>query len=280
MTHKADIALVDAHAKSVGRDYDALLPLLPGILHCSAHLAVHACVICGSIDPLTGQKGGNLFCRASLGDIHDARTRYALAHFEQLSELVFALAGAVREIGPFESAHQQVGFCEPEPDHDILCNVLRSGGGQRYHRNFLGERRTGNLVPDLVYHQVLRPEVVSPLRDTMRLIHHQIVDVHLGRTGQKQVGTQTLRRHIQELVIAVYSIIQRSVNLTITHPRTYQKRRNPPLAKVLHLILHQGNQRRHHNAYPLLHQSGHLEAHTLPSPRRHQRQHIPPRQSL
>ena len=110
----------------------------------------------------------------------------------------------------------------------------------------------------------------------MRLVHRQQGDRQTPRQLRKAVGLQTLGRDVQQLIHAPPDIVvhprkllagQRAVDIRRRHARVFQRH---------HLILHQGNQRRHDHRHPRQQQGGDLVAEAFPAAGRHDAQHVAP----
>ena len=174
----------------------------------------------------------------------------------------------IREVGPLETAAQQQALAEGKLVHDVLRHARGCRGRQRDHGDV--ERFT-----QLIDGQVVRTEVVAPLRDAVRFVHDDIVDRQQRQPGLEQRRTQPLGRYVEELEIAVGGIVQRQLHLAPLHARMNGQRADTPVFEVLHLVLHQRDQGRDYQRDTLLHQGRHLEADGLAAARGQDGQHVP-----
>ena len=272
---EAHVGLVDAHAEGIGRHDDARLAALPRVLDAGARLARQAGVVAFGAFALGAQEGRQVFRALAARHVDDAAAFHAPADFQQAAHLVVGLAEDVRQVRPGEVAGQEVRLFEAEFVHDVGRDLRRGGGRQGHHRHGGAEE-----LPNGSDLEVVGPEVVAPLRNAVGLVDRQQAHVHLEETDPKQLCPKPFRRDVKELVVAVDGVVERVINLPPRHPRVHRQRPDPPVPKVLDLVFHQRDQRRHDDADPLPHQRRHLETHRLPSPRRQHRQHIPPGQRL
>ena len=108
----------------------------------------------------------------------------------------------------------------------------------------------------------------------MRLINHYIADIHILDITPEKLCPQPFGRQVKKLEIPVDGIVQRKLDFPPGHSKIDCERLDAPVGKILHLVLHQGNQRRDHKGNPRLHQSRHLKAHGLPPSSRKNGEHI------
>ena len=101
---------------------------------------------------------------------------------------------------------------------------------------------------------VLRPEIMSPFADAMRLIHRQRHRFPLAQTRQKIRHHQPLRRHIQQLVPSLIKSAQSMIHLAAVQRGIDKRRRHPRRLQLIDLILHQRNQGRNHHRQSITHQ--------------------------
>ena len=127
--------------------------------------------------------------------------------------------------------------------------------------------------------QIGGSEIIAPLRDTVRLVHHKHRDIHLGRARLEERGCKPLRRDIKQLVVAINGIVQSLVYLLICHSRIDRQRLYSPIVKVLHLVCYKSNQRRDNYADTLLCKRGNLETERFAAAGWHKHKGIPPLQN-
>ena len=113
----------------------------------------------------------------------------------------------------------------------------------------------------------------------MRLIHNDIADIHLLHIALEKSGSQTLRRHIKKLEVAIQGIVQCIIDFSAPHAGIYTQGLDTTVSKVLHLILHQGDQRCHHYGHARTYHRRHLEAYGFSASGRQDCKHVPAFQS-
>ena len=140
--------------------------------------------------------------------------------------------------------------------------------------------RPAHAVPDEPPRiQIIRPEIMPPLRQAVRLVEHPGADLPLPQRLPERLAPQLLRRHVQQRYIAHRNPVQHIAALQRRQQPVQRRRaaarRRRPLPQLVHLILHQRLQRRqHHRQRPApLHfrQRRKLETQRLPAARRHHR---------
>ena len=128
--------------------------------------------------------------------------------------------------------------------------------------------------------QVIRSEVVAPLRDTMRLVEHPPGYLPLGYSVPECSVAQLLRRHVQQGILTQPHPLQGvpPINHRLQPVQRCRQRRRLSLGvQRIDLILHQRLQRGYHNGQRagllVSRDRRQLETQRLPTPRRHDRQH-------
>ena len=221
------------------------------------------------------QERGDVFGALAPRYIDDSAAFNATAHFEQLAHLVVRFTEDIRKVGTREIAPQQVRAAEAEAFHDVAGHLRGRRRRQGDHRH-----RSADNLADIGDHQVIRTEIVTPLRDAMRFIYDDEVHIHPAQPRLEQFGAQALGRNVKEFIVAVNGVVEGDVDLAIRHSGIDGQSRNPAVAQILDLVFHQGDERRNHQADPGAHHRRHLETDGLPAPGRQDRQHIPPGQRL
>ena len=270
---KAHVGLVDAHTEGVGGDNHARLAALPAVLDGAARLPLHPGVVGLRGDPVAAQEGRQVGRRLAPPHVDDAASLDLAANLQQYAELVLRLPEHIIQVGPHEGGADQVGRAEGQLLLDIFRHLRGGRSGQGNHRH-----AAPDLLAKLRNPQIIRPKVVSPLRDAVRLVHHQEADIHLLQAGLEDRGVQALGRHVEELVVTVDSVVQRDVDLPRRHARIDRQRLDAAPGEVLHLVFHQRNQGRNDNRNPLPHQRRHLETEALAPARGQDGQRVPARQ--
>ena len=220
------------------------------------------------IHSLGHKKRGDVPCRLPLPHIHYTGTLHRVAEREQSPELILGIAHDIRKIGTLEAGADDIVLPEAELILDILRDIWRRCCRKCDYRHIREQ------FPHIGYQQIVRPEIVAPLGDAVRLVHHQETDLHLLHPGPEQVRAQPLRRQIQKLVIPVHRIVQRDIYLPSGHARVHGHCFYPPRPQILHLVLNQGDERRHHHRQSLSHHRRHLKTDRLASACRQNRKHV------
>ena len=154
---------------------------------------------------------------------------------------------------------------------NILLDALCGGRGK-----CTDNRTVWQFCKKICNFKITRPEILSPLGNTVCLIHRHHTDLHPLCKIKKQRRQQPFRCHINNLIPPLHRIFHRLINLTFRKRTVNIRRMNPGLIQRPHLILHQRNQRRNHNRNPRQKQRRNLITNRLPRPRRHNPQNIPP----
>ena len=269
MHHESHVRLVYAHAEGVGAHHHADAPPFPGFLALRTHFPAQAGMVGRGADPVFLQESGHLLAAAAVAHVHDPGSRDAAADVQQLPRLVLAAAYDIGEVGPLEAAPEQQPLPEAELVHDVLRHLRRGRGREGDHGRIHELAQRADL-------QVIRAEVIAPLRDAVRLVHDDVAQGQHVQVRPEQGRAEALGRDVQELEIPVRRVVEGEVHLPAVHPGVDGQGADPPVGEVLHLVLHQGDQRRDHERKALLHQGGHLEAHGLAPAGGQDGQHVAP----
>ena len=132
---------------------------------------------------------------------------------------------------------------------------------------------------------VLGAEVVPPLGYAVGLVDDEGADAGsyaqaLQRAFEKIGEQQTLRSEIEELVFTPQRRRQATVDLIGAERRVDEARGDAVILEQPHLILHERDQRRDHDAQPGLEHSRQLKAERLAAAGRHEREHVFARQHI
>ena len=267
--HRAHIRFIDAHTKGVGADHHPGASVYPGVLFGRAFIRRQSGVVIIGRDAFFLQKLGDLLRTTAIAHIHHAAAGHFLQDLDQLIFLGFAWPDDVGQIGPGKTGLKYVLVFK----FQFLLYVLHHFGGcgsrKRHHRDF------GEIFPDFGNFQVRWPKIVPPLRNTVRLVYGNEVDLHLFDAGAGQVAHQAFGRKVQELDFAVYTIVQQAVDVAVGHARVDSEGWDAFFLQVLHLVFHQGNQGRNDDADAGLAQGRHLKTNRFAASGRQQRQGVP-----
>ena len=167
--HVAHVRLVDAHPERHGRDDDVNVVVLERILVGLAHVGRQSGVVRTRAHALLAEERCGLLHAPSAEAVHDAALTLPAP---DKSEDLFAripdplLATPDQQIGSEERALEARGVGHAELAKDVSSHGLRSGRGERQDRYV-------EAVLQALQPPIGRPEVVSPLADTVRLIDYQ-----------------------------------------------------------------------------------------------------------
>ena len=239
---EAHVGLVYAHSESVCAHHDPYAPLLPRVLAQRPLLRRQAGMIERGIHPFRREPCRKLLTALAAAQVHYPAPLHGIAYREQLPGLVLAAAHDVREVGPLEAALQNreavagstglrrsASILNPQAARgtrrahrngstgracqfvsDVAGHLRRRGRGKRYHGSVDQNTHGGDL-------QVVRTEVVAPLRDAVRLVDDYVAYLHHLQIGAEKARGQAFGRHIEELEVSVRGVVERRVNLPAVH---------------------------------------------------------------
>ena len=228
------------------------------------------------VEAVIAQRLGGLVDALAGRAIDDARLAAQIAR-EQREKLTTRLVlhhDRIADVGPVEARHELARILEGEPLADLLARLRIGGGGERDARH-----RREALVQDR-QPEVLGPEVVPPLRHAMRLVDREERDAARFEQLETPIGEQPLGRDVEQIELAgphrtldPTHLVERQRGVQVLGPHAV-------LAQRVDLVLHQRDQRRHHDTGTLAHQRRHLIAQRLAGTGGHQHQRIAARAHL
>ena len=162
-----------------------------------------------------------------------------------------------------------LGVAQPEPPADLAPHRRRGGRGER------DPHAGAELVRLRAEPQVVRPEVLAPLADEVRL-----VDDEQSRPARRSavaglVVGELLGREEHELVRSA-GLDERCRPRPRRLRRVQDRRRQARRAQVGELVVLERDQRRHDDGRPAAQQAGELVDRRLPAAGRQHREHVPP----
>lgn len=128
-------------------------------------------------------------------------------------------------------------LAEVEPLGDLL--VRRFGGGR-------GERDARDVGPafgELAEHEVVGPEVVSPLRHAVRLVDREECDGALAEETPGRFGAQALRGDVEEVEFAREVGLFDPGTLSRVLGRVEERGADADREERVDLVLHEGDER-------------------------------------
>ena len=268
-----DVRLVDPHAEGVGRDGHRPRRVHEPLLIAGARGEVHPRVV-GEHGPVLQagrQDRRHLVHRLARGAIDDGAARLLAEQAEKLLRLLLDLGDSpalVDQVGAVEAGDDDGRLAQAELVQDVCADVLGRGGGEG------DTRRVAEPAPHLAQAQILRPKVMPPLADTVRLVHREQLRPQLFRQRGKLRREKPLRRHVQQPSETVLELPHHLAPLDRRQRAVEQHRRDPLVSQLLDLVLHQRDQRRDDDGQPVLDRCGKLIAQALARPRRHDAEHV------
>ena len=120
---------------------------------------------------------------------------------------------------------------------------------------------------------------MAPFADAMRLVDGEEADLDVPEELGVLLLGEALRRHIQDLGAPIGDVLAHAQGL-VPGEGTVQEMRHALLVaeapKGIHLVLHQGDQRAHHDGGPFHHDGGKLVAEALASASGHDHEGVAP----
>ena len=144
---------------------------------------------------------------------------------------------AVADVGAVEAAEEGARIVQAEPRCDLAPG--RRIGGR-------GQRDPGHLGPALAQDgelQILRAEVVAPLRDAVRLVDREQRERELVEPGEETVAEEPLGRDVEQVDRAGRGPRADPALLLGREAGVQELGADAELAQRRHLVLHQGDQR-------------------------------------
>ena len=251
--HQPHIGFVHAHAEGVGRGDDAPAASDELLLHRTLDVGIQAAVEVGAVDPGLLEKVGDRFGGLLLGAEDDDPALFAQRLFQQAQHLTELGLGRNRvdlvdQIVPAHAAFEPVEFqTQPlaEVRGDVVDDIGLGGGGEAEDRRAMVLLRGPDELGDV---EIVGPEVVTPLRQTVRLVEDPGGDLAVterlseGRTAELLGGDEDQPQIAQPQLVEHGAALDGGQH-PIEIARTGDAARN----QVVDLILHQRLQRRDHH---------------------------------
>ncbi len=198
MNHTAHIRLIHPHAKGIGGHNDAVGLRHKGFLRLPTHRIGKPGVIDQNLGAPRAERRRDFLHRTPGGGI-DNDTALVLRHQQRLEQLQLGRHGVLRlhpigQIGAIKSGDKPLHVVATELLHDIGLHIDRGRGCQGQHL------RLPQMRNRLAQPQIVGAKIMSPLRDTMRLIHRKQRYLHLLHSTEKAGIAKALRRHIEQFV--------------------------------------------------------------------------------
>ena len=269
MDDEPDVGLVDAHAEGDGGANDPDLVAQKLVLAGRAVPGLHSSVIRGRLDPIGLQALGQAFGALAALTIDDPALLEARADERQRLVVRAGLRShPIRQVGAIETGQVATGLAQMQLLNDVPAHALRGRGGQRHHRHF---RKKAAQLGKLA---VFGPEIMAPFADAMGFVHGDEIRLPVPQIFQEPRKHQPFGRHVEEPKFAVMQPAKPLPGLARRQRRVQQRRRHSTGLERIHLVLHQSDERRHHDRQTRPDQRGQLKAQRLAPSRRQQGKHI------
>lgn len=244
MKDGADVRFVDAHAESDGSDDDIGFVAHEGVLGGRADFVAETCVVGASSDAGTTKMSGERFRGFLEGGVDDGRERAQRS--EAGGEEFDALGCEGRgdgdgKIGAMEGSLDEVSGRDAEKREDFLDD-RRSG-----RRGESEDARDPEFFCDFGEAEIFRAEVMSPFRDAVRLIDREKGERNFFEAEEEGFVEEAFRRNIEEFERTRGSRFEDGLGLFGRKSGVEPGRRVTMDEEGIHLVFHQGNERRNDN---------------------------------
>src|SRR5947209_7272278 len=191
MNNKADIGLVDPHAKSNGRTNHPHVVAQKQFLVSRTRLRVETGVVRLSIDSIRFQARRHaLSVVPALTVNNSAITRSRVHKAQQLFVRTLLRQNAISEIGTIEAGHVTFRLAQTKLFDDVTPYAWGGSRGQRHQGSLRKQLAQLSKLP------ILGTKVMSPLADAMRFVNRDLIDVPVFQIRKKAGEHQTLWRNI------------------------------------------------------------------------------------
>ena len=269
---EADVRLVDPHPEGGRRDDRLDAALAERLLRGRALRRLEPGVVVGRGEVVRPQRPREFLAREARARVDDRRgtAQVVEAPHERPQPIVLVVdeLDVVAQVRPDDGGAHDLGVAA-ERLGDL---ALRLGRGGRGHPEDRGPPQALERPPD---EEVVGPEVVAPHADAVHLVDHDEADVDLRQGVDEDPLAQTLRGGVEEPVAPVRDPAQPSRRLVRLERGVDQRRLRGDLGRQLvHLVLHQRDQRAEHERRSRPEHRRELVGERLAGARRHQRERV------
>ena len=246
--HLADVRHVHPHAERRGGDHDADRARGEPVLDAPAFAILHLPVVVRRRQSAPAKQLGGLLGGGDRARVDQRPASARVQHRDQrlaLAAVAPAAVGDQAQVGPVEARDQHERVAHPDAAHDVLADARRGRGRERRD----GRAATRGQRP--VQLPVLGPEVVAPGRDAVRLVHDEAGDPELGQAVEEARPREALGGDVQEAQPAVRGRLEPGHLLRPLLRRVDERGVDARRAEAVHLVLHQRDERRHHERQPV-----------------------------
>ncbi len=267
----AHVRAVDPHAEGVGGGDHRALVADEAVLDGGAVLVGEAGVV--------GQTAGgigDLFHILAGGGIDDGGKSRGGEAPQQVELFLGPRAGVYLElqIGPLEAGDAGLHRGAVELAHNVLAHHRGGGGGEGRHL------RDAQLVDEFPDAMVIRPEVMAPLADAVRLVDHEEGGTPPQDRLAELPGAQPLGRDVEQLQLAGEPAPDHLPPVCRREGAVEERRRDATSLEGIHLVLHQRDEWRNDERQARPHDRRKLVAEGLAGAGGHHHAKLPPRHQL
>ena len=275
MHDEAHVRLIDPHAKGDGRADDAHFIAEKSFLIRGPRIAFEAGVIRRRRNSFPAQTLRDALRRLPALAVHDARLARPLAQEgHELIKRTRLRDHAVAQVRAIEAGYIDAGVTQVELLQDVRPDARRSGGSERHERHAreaLAQR--GELA-------VFRTEVVPPFADAVRFIDGDLRHLPLAQIVEKARQHQPLGGGVEQLVLPLPQAAQASARVIRSERGVEKSGRDSARRELVHLILHQRDERRDDDRQTITQQGWELKAERLSAARGQQREDVAARERI
>ena len=270
MSDEADVGLVDAHSEGDRRDDDDALAAHERVLRVAALPAAQAGVVGAGVHAARAQPLRRLLDPAARQAVDDAGVSPVLVVEEPRELLARTLLrhDPVADVRAVEAGDEHAGFLQAQPLPDLPPRGLVGGRGEGdagHGRKALVKRR------EL---QVLRAEVVTPLRHAVRFVDREQRELDLVEQRERPLAEQPLWGHVEQVDPAGTQSRLDVEHLLVRERGVEAGRPHAGLQQRVDLVAHQRDERRDDHGGAGAHERRDLIAERLAAARRHQHQAV------
>ena len=272
MDHIAHVGFVDTHAES-DRGHDHIGPLHQEVVLIGRTcLGVHTGVIGQSPDAVGYEQLRKLLDLLAAQAVDDAALALVLldvtdnlpVHIVLGPDFVIQVGAVERRLEYRSVAHTQVFL-------DVHLHLGRS------RRRQGDQGRRADFVDDRTDAAVLRTEIVPPLRNTVRLVDGVERNLDLAQKRHVVLFGERLRSEVEQLGPPLQHIVAHLRDSALVQGRV-QEVSDSRIVRIgahgIHLVFHQGDQRRYDDRHAVHQQGGQLVTQGLAAAGRHQHERI------
>ena len=272
MNDVPDVRLVDAHPEGDGRDDHVHVLHQELVLDARPLGGVHAGVVGGGAHPIDLECLGDFLHLLAAEAIHDAAPSTVLQRvLDDLPQGLHLRAHLVEEVGPVEAGLVDVGVEDAEVLLDVVLDLGGRGGGQG------DDGVLPDAVDDVPEPAVFRPEVMPPFGNAVGFVDGEEAEPDRPEEVCVVGLVQGFGGHVEQLRAARGHRLLHTDHLGLAQGAV-QIMGDVGVIRMapdgIDLILHEGDERAHHNRRPLLNEGRQLVAVGLASTRRHDHEDV------